>query len=158
MESAFCIANRLGFNHGEEMKNFSGWQKINCYCMIYICIADISKVYFIVAGLQTIIYGPLAQSAEHLTFNQGVPRSNRGWLTNKNPWEHWVPRVFILSGTKMDFQKSWIWVEWEKFLHKFAVINIFLYRIIWVCTTSNNKNCDVRWNIWVWISGLLRSE
>ncbi len=24
---------------------------------------------------------PLAQSAEHLTFNQGVPRSSRGWLT-----------------------------------------------------------------------------
>ena len=26
-------------------------------------------------------YEPLAQSAEHLTFNQGVPRSSRGWLT-----------------------------------------------------------------------------
>ena len=26
-------------------------------------------------------YDPLAQSAEHLTFNQGVPRSNRGWIT-----------------------------------------------------------------------------
>ena len=26
-------------------------------------------------------YGPLAQSAEHLTFNQGVPRSSRGWFT-----------------------------------------------------------------------------
>ena len=25
--------------------------------------------------------GPLAQLAEHLTFNQVVPRSNRGWLT-----------------------------------------------------------------------------
>ena len=25
---------------------------------------------------------PLAQSAEHLTFNQGVPRSSRGWVTN----------------------------------------------------------------------------
>ncbi len=24
---------------------------------------------------------PLAQSVEHLTFNQGVPRSSRGWLT-----------------------------------------------------------------------------
>ena len=24
---------------------------------------------------------PLAQSAEHLTFNQGVPRSSRGWVT-----------------------------------------------------------------------------
>ena len=23
----------------------------------------------------------LAQSAEHLTFNQGVPRSSRGWVT-----------------------------------------------------------------------------
>ena len=26
-------------------------------------------------------YGPLAQLAEHLTFNQGVPGSNPGWLT-----------------------------------------------------------------------------
>jgi hypothetical protein len=28
-------------------------------------------------------HDPLAQSAEHLTFNQGVPRSNRGWITKK---------------------------------------------------------------------------
>ena len=28
-------------------------------------------------------YGPLAQSVEHLTFNQGVPGSNPGWLTRK---------------------------------------------------------------------------
>ena len=28
------------------------------------------------------IYDPLAQLAEHLTFNQGVPRSSRGWVTN----------------------------------------------------------------------------
>ncbi len=26
--------------------------------------------------------GPLAQLAEHLTFNQGVPGSNLGWTTN----------------------------------------------------------------------------
>ena len=26
----------------------------------------------------------LAQSVEHLTFNQGVPRSSRGWITTKN--------------------------------------------------------------------------
>ena len=29
-------------------------------------------------------YGPLAQSVEHLTFNQGVPRSSRGWITRKS--------------------------------------------------------------------------
>ena len=29
-------------------------------------------------------YGPLAQSVEHLTFNQVVRRSNRRWLTRKN--------------------------------------------------------------------------
>ena len=28
---------------------------------------------------------PLAQSVEHLTFNQGVPRSSRGWLTSFGP-------------------------------------------------------------------------
>lgn len=27
------------------------------------------------------MFEPLAQSVEHLTFNQGVPRSSRGWLT-----------------------------------------------------------------------------
>ena len=27
------------------------------------------------------IIDPLAQSVEHLTFNQGVPRSSRGWIT-----------------------------------------------------------------------------
>ena len=27
----------------------------------------------------------LAQSVEHLTFNQGVPRSSRGWITNYGP-------------------------------------------------------------------------
>ena len=26
-------------------------------------------------------YDPLAQLAEHLTFNQGVPSSNLGWIT-----------------------------------------------------------------------------
>ena len=29
-------------------------------------------------------YGPLAQSVEHLTFNQVVPRSIRGWITISN--------------------------------------------------------------------------
>ena len=29
-------------------------------------------------------HDPLAQSVEHLTFNQGVPRSSRGWITNYN--------------------------------------------------------------------------
>ena len=28
---------------------------------------------------------PLAQLVEHLTFNQGVPRSSRGWITNYGP-------------------------------------------------------------------------
>ena len=41
-------------------------------------------------NLQNLIYqgksqpqhDPLAQLAEHLTFNQGVPRSSRGWVTS----------------------------------------------------------------------------
>ena len=28
---------------------------------------------------------PLAQPAEHLPFKQGVPRSNRGWITKATP-------------------------------------------------------------------------
>ena len=35
--------------------------------------------------MQYIAYGLLAQVVEHLTFNQVVPRSNRGWLTNSWP-------------------------------------------------------------------------
>ena len=31
-----------------------------------------------------IIFDPLAQLVEHLTFNQGVPRSSRGWVTKKH--------------------------------------------------------------------------
>ncbi len=29
-------------------------------------------------------FGPLAQSAEHVTFNHGVPGSNLGWITTHN--------------------------------------------------------------------------
>ena len=32
---------------------------------------------------EEILNDPLAQLAEHLTFNQGVPRSSRGWVTSK---------------------------------------------------------------------------
>jgi hypothetical protein len=41
------------------------------------------KVSYIIYSCEfkTLILDPLAQSAEHLTFNQGVPRSNRGWVT-----------------------------------------------------------------------------
>ena len=33
--------------------------------------------------------GPLAQSVEHLTFNQVVPRSNRGWITKYGRVPEW---------------------------------------------------------------------
>ena len=32
-----------------------------------------------------LVHESLAQVVEHLTFNQVVPRSNRGWLTNSWP-------------------------------------------------------------------------
>ena len=32
-------------------------------------------------GNKVEVCGPLAQVVEHLTFNQVVPRSSRGWLT-----------------------------------------------------------------------------
>ena len=34
-------------------------------------------------------YDPLAQLVEHMTFNHGVPRSNRGWVTNMRMWRNW---------------------------------------------------------------------
>ncbi len=39
-------------------------------------------------------YEPLAQLAEHLTFNQGVRGSNPRWFTNKKPHEIAVFRLF----------------------------------------------------------------
>ena len=33
-----------------------------------------------------IFLDPLAQSVEHLTFNQGVPSSNLGWITTNLSW------------------------------------------------------------------------
>ena len=38
-----------------------------------------------VSGLFLVHYTSIAQSVEHLTFNQGVPRSSRGWITNYGP-------------------------------------------------------------------------
>ena len=51
------------------------------------------------------LYGPLAQLAEHLTFNQGVPRSNRGWLTRKNPVSMRITGFFVFCkiGLKIKF-------------------------------------------------------
>ncbi len=42
------------------------------------------------------LFAPLAQLAEHLTFNQGVPRSSRGWST-KNQFER--TGFFLLRDT-----------------------------------------------------------
>jgi hypothetical protein len=43
---------------------------------------------------------PLAQSVEHLTFNQGVPRSSRGWVTRKfKLLRAQVPGGFLLFTT-----------------------------------------------------------
>ena len=39
--------------------------------------------------------GPLAQLAEHLTFNQGVPGSNLGWTTTHKQGE--TPEYIICS-------------------------------------------------------------
>ncbi|KAF0229018.1 MAG: hypothetical protein FD182_1274 [Fusobacteria bacterium] len=58
---------------------------------------------------------PLAQSVEHLTFNQGVPRSSRGWITKIAPVAQSVeqrtenPRVggsIPPGGTKLAFNLS----------------------------------------------------
>ena len=38
------------------------------------------------------LYDPLAQSVEHMTFNHGVPRSNRGWVTKMRMWRNWQTR------------------------------------------------------------------
>ena len=38
---------------------------------------------------------PLAQSVEHLTFNQGVPRSSRGWVTNNGEVSEWFKELVL---------------------------------------------------------------
>ena len=39
--------------------------------------------------------GPLAQLAEHVTFNHGVPRSNRGWITINAPLAQLVEQLTL---------------------------------------------------------------
>ena len=38
---------------------------------------------------------PLAQSVEHLTFNQGVPRSSRGWITIYGEVSEWFKELVL---------------------------------------------------------------
>ena len=40
-------------------------------------------------------YGLLAQSVEHLTFNQGVPRSSRGWITIYGEVSEWFKELVL---------------------------------------------------------------
>ena len=49
------------------------------------------------AGPITFTYGPLAQSVEHLTFNQVVAGSIPTWLIPLNPHKHWLCEGFTLS-------------------------------------------------------------
>jgi hypothetical protein len=67
------------------------------------------KIYNTHVTKVTPFCGPLAQLAEHLTFNQGVPRSSRGWITiffalflgNVNNWQ------FIAKDDKIN--KGLLW-------------------------------------------------
>ena len=45
-----------------------------------------SIIYIVMCDTNIHTYEPLAQSAEHLTFNQRVWGSNPQWLTKKNPY------------------------------------------------------------------------
>ena len=42
---------------------------------------------------------PLAQSVEHLTFNQGVPRSSRGWITICGLFVKWLRHRPFTAGS-----------------------------------------------------------
>ena len=44
--------------------------------------------------LESLIYGPLAQVVEHLTFNQVVPGSSPGWLTNQDSRKVLIVQAF----------------------------------------------------------------
>ena len=49
---------------------------------------------------QFYLFDPLAQSVEHLTFNQGVPRSSRGWITKKTSSYYWKFLFFAFLSTR----------------------------------------------------------
>ena len=44
-------------------------------------------------------HDPLAQSVEHLTFNQGVPRSSRGWITMHGLFVKWLRHRPFTAGS-----------------------------------------------------------
>ena len=44
-------------------------------------LLDIDKLPAFLYNTFVSLNDPLAQLVEHLTFNQGVPRSSRGWIT-----------------------------------------------------------------------------
>ena len=44
---------------------------------------------------------PLAQSVEHLTFNQGVPRSSRGWITICGLFVKWLRHRPFTAGSRV---------------------------------------------------------
>ena len=53
------------------------------------------------------IYEPLAQSVEHLTFNQGVRGSNPRWLTKKStPRNKYVARRFLYLPDVVERERS----------------------------------------------------
>ncbi len=52
-------------------------------------LANGSIIYNVMCDTNIHTYEPLAQSAEHLTFNQRVWGSNPQWLTKKNPYSAW---------------------------------------------------------------------
>ncbi len=52
-----------------------------------------------------LLCGPLAQSAEHLTFNQVVPGSTPGWLTIKKRLNHAGFSRFCFSHQYVDFME-----------------------------------------------------
>ena len=64
--------------------------------------------------VESIYYGTLAQSVEHLTFNQGVGGSNPPCLIlcGRGKQRHFVPRGFVHGGLRYVAEAFMLCMQW----------------------------------------------
>lgn len=80
-EELLTLSNRLVVGVGLLRQSGRKQAKNKC-CLAVDKTMTYTVLYIAVWRKCRATLGPLAQLAEHLTFNQRVPRSSRGWLTS----------------------------------------------------------------------------